>query len=930
MSRAPRSARPYAAPAAHPDLEGDPPPDQPESDAAAETPQWYRRLLSHHPGASLLLDRSLRCLVAEGAGLGGLGLSRDALQGKTIEQALAPTMRRQLEPALRDALAGRLASLELRFGDRIHLVLCSPMRDTDGTVRAASLVAQDVTDQKRAEERQRFLADATSLLTSTLDYRKRLASLARLCVPVLADYCILDMLDEHGELVRIEAAHADPDKEPLVRRLLDFPPVQARAEGVSRAMRTGESILSPRVDLHTLQKSAQSAEHLEIVLALEPRSFLVVPMQVKGKVMGAISFVMAGSGRDFAAADLTLAEELAARAAHAIENARLYQKAQQAVRAREEVLSVVSHELRNPLAASLISLEALLDAPDEELLSSVQRGRVEAAHRFTRQMVRLVDDLLDVTRVETGHLSVRRRPEEIASMVGEAADMVRPMAKQRGITIREELSASLPPVLADRGRVIQVLGNLLGNAVKFVPDLGTVVVGAKRSGSAVRFHVSDNGPGIRPEEIPDLFDRSRRIRTDPGGTGLGLAIARGIVRAHGGEIGVDSEPGSGSTFWFSLPAAGASDEVASTVDFSGSLETMFARPRDPEPMEARRRPPLTERRETARRRSRFLQDLALPTQSPAGSDRDIEERLRHRIMSALHLGDLYPGDRLPSIRRVAAVFGTTHHAVARVYERLAAEGLVESRQRSGVFVADPSRTAGPPLTESGRWVAAVLTGAFEHRIKIPTLPELLRRWTASVRPRCICVESDLDHQVALCTQISQQFGFECSPLEPGELPPVDSAGLVSPEEVPEQLKDVDLFVTTAFHAPALRAVADSMRKPLVVASADPDVARTVEERLARGPLTLVCADRRFGDRIGSLRGSGTGGRLRVVLASDQGALAALSSSEPVLLTRAAREQLQRTDLRLLVPHYPSFSPDYARMLSELLVQFNLAAQRVFG
>jgi signal transduction histidine kinase len=227
--------------------------------------------------------------------------------------------------------------------------------------------------------------------------------------------------------------------------------------------------------------------------------------------------------------------------------------AEHATNTRDEVMAIVSHDLRNPLNVVLTMSSFLLDR--ESGLPEREREQLSMVHRAARQMHRLIQDLLDISGLEAGKLSLQLMPEAVQPMIEEACTALGHVAAERSVTIVCEPAPALPPVQADRDRVLQVFGNLIGNALKYTPEGGTVHVSAAAAGDAVRFAIADTGAGIAAEDMPHVFDRFWQARrTRDGGAGLGLAISRRIIVAHGGEIGVDSEPGDGSTFWFTLPA----------------------------------------------------------------------------------------------------------------------------------------------------------------------------------------------------------------------------------------------------------------------------------------------------------------------------------------------------------------------------------------
>ena len=240
------------------------------------------------------------------------------------------------------------------------------------------------------------------------------------------------------------------------------------------------------------------------------------------------------------------------RAAFAVENARAYAMARRANRAREEVLAIVSHDLRNPLSAIAMCSRVLMETPPES--EAERRSLLETISQSTELTNRLIEDLLDVSMIEAGRLSIETRPEEVAPIIEYVVQMFSTLARERSIDLYEDVSPSLPPVMCDAGRIVQALSNLVGNALKFTDAGGRVTVSAEAHEKGVIASVSDTGAGIPAEHLSLIFERywqspgKARIR----GSGLGLAIAKGIVEAHGGRMSVESTPGKGSTFSFTL------------------------------------------------------------------------------------------------------------------------------------------------------------------------------------------------------------------------------------------------------------------------------------------------------------------------------------------------------------------------------------------
>jgi PAS domain S-box-containing protein len=430
-------------------------------------------------------------------------------------------------------------------------------REAEGRLEMLSTIIRDISDRKRAEEAQQFLSESGRVMVAALEYEATLQSLARLVVPRLADYCVVGML-EGDEMRRVAMVHRDPARETLLHQLGRVQRRHRTVVGVQSVLRTGEPELVPEVSEAWLRAASEDEAHFATLRALGPRSMMVVPLVARGRTLGAITFACdAESGRRYGPADLTLAEGLAGRAALTIDNARLYKQSQQATRARDEVLAVVSHDLRNPL--NVISLGAtylLKHLPQGEETAS-WRKQGELIRRSADRAVRLIQDLLDVAKVESGRLSLEREAVAVGGLLDEAIELHRPLAEAHGLRLEREEEPGLPAVWVDRVRVLQVFSNLIGNAVRFTPEGGRVTVRARREGARVAFHVSDTGKGIAPEHLPRLFDRYWQVQRSVEGAGLGLPIAKGLVEAHGGHIQVESAPGQGSTFSFTLPVAEA-------------------------------------------------------------------------------------------------------------------------------------------------------------------------------------------------------------------------------------------------------------------------------------------------------------------------------------------------------------------------------------
>lgn len=412
---------------------------------------------------------------------------------------------------------------------------------------------------KRTEALQRFLSEATRLFNASLEYGTTVGAIPRVVVSDLADWSCLYMPAPEGPFRMAEVVHRDPEMERTTERLAELILDQPPPPPVQRAMEEGTPIVLCDIRPEHLEDWFEGTPQRSLVTELEPVSAVLIPLQGKAGVLGVLALVSAEPSQPYRKEDLDFFRELGRRVTMALENARLFETAREASRTRDELMSMVSHDLGNPLAAISIAagrIESLLDVTRNEEISRF----TEMIRSAASSMERLLEDLLEVGRLETGHFGIRRIPREVNEILELAHQRFAPRAEARGIALRIEKNELLPDVLVDLGRIDQVLSNLLNNALKFTEPGGSIRVEASPGDGHVRISVSDTGGGIGEEEIGHLFDRfwqSRRHRR--AGAGLGLTIAKEIIEAHGGEIWARSREGEGSTFLFTLPVAESTD-----------------------------------------------------------------------------------------------------------------------------------------------------------------------------------------------------------------------------------------------------------------------------------------------------------------------------------------------------------------------------------
>lgn len=415
-----------------------------------------------------------------------------------------------------------------------------------------TVVLRDVTARKRFEQRQQFLAEAGEKLASSFGSSETLTQVARLAVPAFADGCILENRVGKG-FVAGAAAHVDP----VIEEMLDeigtagarIPP---KDHPLTEILGKPSPVLLQSNAASRLLAASTNAAYVKAVKAMTPQSALFLPLIAREQLIGVLTLFRAKA--TFDGDDLGFAENLARLAALALDNARLHDTVRASLRARDEMVGVVSHDLRNPVAAVKMLSRTLLESSDSS--GAQARESIGLICQAAEQMDALIRDLLDVNRLDAGKLVVAAFPVDPSVLLADSLQTLRPLVEEKGISLDLQIENDLPKVMADRERVQQALSNLIGNAIKFSPSGSKIVVIPRKEADEVVISVVDTGKGIAAEQLPKVFDRYwQSSRTDRQGAGLGLAITKGIVEAHGGRIWIESKPGEGTTASFSLPFA---------------------------------------------------------------------------------------------------------------------------------------------------------------------------------------------------------------------------------------------------------------------------------------------------------------------------------------------------------------------------------------
>ncbi len=488
------------------------------------------------------------------------GYTNREVIGKPMTLLVAPTKKQRFLSIVKKVKESKnMGRYELvgikKDGEYFEMSLSiSPMKNSSGKVIGASTIIRDVTERNRRQALEQHMAEASSILASSLNYRATLAQIAQLAVPEVADWCAIDLL-EGDQIEQLVIAHSDPEIVSLAQEWRKFFPISINdPHGIGLALRSGKSQVYPIITDQMIQKAAKNKHQLEILKSIAFRSSMVIPFSIRDKVIGSITYVFTqSSDRHFNRGDVAYAEELADRIAVSIDNAKLFAASEEAVRARDEFLSIASHELKTPITSIKAFIQILQlhfkkrnDPESEKLL---QRAEVQVS-----RLISLISDLLDVTKIQAGKLAFHWEKCDLESIISEVVADFETTTKTHTI-VKEGSSKKL--VECDCQRIAQVLNNLISNAIKYSPHANKVIVTVSSTAKEVIVHVTDFGFGIPKEKQSHVFERFFRGEDEHysklASLGLGLYISAEIVHRHRGRIWLESKEGEGSTFSFALP-----------------------------------------------------------------------------------------------------------------------------------------------------------------------------------------------------------------------------------------------------------------------------------------------------------------------------------------------------------------------------------------
>lgn len=412
----------------------------------------------------------------------------------------------------------------------------------------------DVTERMQTQINLRFLAEASKILSSSLDYETTLNNIAKLAVPQVADWFGIDLLDKNGELQQVAVHHKDTKKMKLAQELRAKYPTDIHAKtGIAQVLRSGKSEIYPIIPPEMLEAVAKDKKHLQLLQKIGFHSAMIVPLIIQKKAVGTIIFVSSETKRSFTKGDLSVAEELANRISIAMENAQLYKSAKDAISLRDDFISVASHELKTPITSVKIFTQVLQKHAEKTEDDKAVKSLAKMDKQIDK-LTELVLNLLNIAKIQTGRMEYTEKPFDFDKMVMEVVDVLQHMTVKHKIIVVGKTNKKF---FGDEDRIGQVISNLISNAIKYSPHADKIIVTLSAKRNHIGLSVQDFGIGMAKEHLEKIFNRFYRVsgatdKTFPG-LGIGLYISHEIIKRHGGKLWAESDEGKGSTFYLSLP-----------------------------------------------------------------------------------------------------------------------------------------------------------------------------------------------------------------------------------------------------------------------------------------------------------------------------------------------------------------------------------------
>lgn len=519
------------------------------------------RILEAAPNAFILTDNDGRISLVNQQLINWFGYSREELIGQKIEILIPHKYRashvgKRIQYYKEGKTRPMGSGLELyglrKDGTEFPVEISLSIINGEQEKNVVGII-RDISEEKKNLLQQQLLIEASALLTETVSYQGRIDSIAKVVAPRFCDICVIRMVKDSFLEVKAISGLKEEDLD-LIKKIYTEAKLDRNSDfGAAYAWRSGNTQIVEKVTDVILREAVNDENAFQLFRNLQVRSYITVPMKTRGQTLGVISFIHT-EPRIYSKQDINFAELITSRCTMAVDNARLYKEAQDAIELRENVLSIVAHDLRNPLGAVKGFNDLLSEIECSEEIRNQINENSSAINRSVLQMERLISDLLDFAKIQSGTLNLEYENCTPNILIADSIEVNQHNIDRKAISIGIEIPENIPQVLCDPVRIRQVFSNLLGNAVKFSPEHSLINIRLTLTDSEFVFSVSDCGPGISKKDLNQVFQKFWQTKKSSNlGTGLGLSIAKGIIESHHGRIWVESEEGHGATFYFSLP-----------------------------------------------------------------------------------------------------------------------------------------------------------------------------------------------------------------------------------------------------------------------------------------------------------------------------------------------------------------------------------------
>lgn len=519
------------------------------------------RILEAAPNAFILTDNDGRISLVNQQLINWFGYSREELIGQKIEILIPHKYRashvgKRIQYYKEGKTRPMGSGLELyglrKDGTEFPVEISLSIINGEQEKNVVGII-RDISEEKKNLLQQQLLIEASALLTETVSYQGRIDSIAKVVAPRFCDICVIRMVKDSFLEVKAISGLKEEDLD-LIKKIYTEAKLDRNSDfGAAYAWRSGNTQIVEKVTDVILREAVNDENAFQLFRNLQVRSYITVPMKTRGQTLGVISFIHT-EPRIYSKQDINFAELITSRCTMAVDNARLYKEAQDAIELRENVLSIVAHDLRNPLGAVKGFNDLLSEIECSEEIRNQINENSSAINRSVLQMERLISDLLDFAKIQSGTLNLEYENCTPNILIADSIEVNQHNIDRKAISIGIEIPENIPQVMCDPVRIRQVFSNLLGNAVKFSPEHSLINIRLTLTDSEFVFSVSDCGPGISKKDLNQVFQKFWQTKKSSNlGTGLGLSIAKGIIESHHGRIWVESEEGHGATFYFSLP-----------------------------------------------------------------------------------------------------------------------------------------------------------------------------------------------------------------------------------------------------------------------------------------------------------------------------------------------------------------------------------------